>query len=225
MNFKILLAVLISFSLLQACSTTKNTSTFWISGYKTEADAGAGKMQALQVHRGENLRDVKWEYFYAPIEGFEFEEGYLQKITVKEEKLDPKTVPADASSIKYTLVKVLDKQKDIRTVLDGSWSLVKLNDAPLNRMVTIPTMDIDLSQKRISGNSGCNNYTGSIKKLTPSAIELSPLASTKKMCRNKNVEDEFNTAINTINTYQIKGNMVTFYDENSKKVLAFMKKD
>ena len=76
-------------------------------------------MPVLNIYKGENLNDPEWENFYANIEGFEFEEGYLQKIEVKEEKLDKSQVPADASTIKYTLVNVLEKQKDLRTELNG----------------------------------------------------------------------------------------------------------
>lgn len=48
-----------------------------------------------------------WEFFYSQIEGFAYEEGYEYVLEVKEEKL--KNVPADASSIKYTLVKQVSK--------------------------------------------------------------------------------------------------------------------
>lgn len=229
MNFKIIFSSLMALILLQSCATTKNTmndtTTFWVSGYKTEAAAGAGKMQVLNIHRGENLDNPQWEYFYANIDGFQFEEGYLQKIEVKEEKLDKSQVPADASSIRYTLLKVLDKQKDLRTELNGSWTLAQLNDHPLNRMVAVPTMTIDLSQKQISGNGGCNNFTGKIQNLTASNIDLGPVASTKKACLNKNVESEFNQALNRVNTFQIQGNNLTFYDEKGDEILSFLKVD
>ncbi|PHN02347.1 META domain-containing protein [Flavilitoribacter nigricans] len=227
MNFKIIFSSLMALILLQSCATTKkvadDTTTFWVAGYKTEASAGAGKMQVLNIHRGETLDNPQWEHFYANIEGFQFEEGYLQKIEVKAEKLDKSQVPADASSIKYTLVKVLDKQKDIRTVLNGEWTLMRLNDRPLNRMVVLPTMTIDLSQNLVAGNGGCNTFNGKIQELSASKIKLGPVVSTRKACMNKNVESEFNQALNTINTYQIAGNNLTFYDDSGKKVLAFIK--
>lgn len=227
MNLKILFSAICIFFIIQACSITKNTVTtnkeFWVSGFKTTADAGAGERQVLNVYRGNDLDNAKWENFYAPIEGFEFEKGYLQKIEVKETQLEKNSIPADASAIKYTLVKVLDKQKDLCDDLDGSWTLVRLNDKVLNIMVTIPTMSIDLSKMRISGNSGCNNFTGGIKMLSAAKINLSPLVSTKKMCNNKNVEDEFNVAINGITTFQLKGDMLTFFNKKGGKVLTFIK--
>lgn len=227
MNSKIIYAALFSLFMLQACSTTKDMagqeSVFWVSGYKTEASAGAGNREVINIHR-ENEPDASgWENFYANIEGFEFEEGYMQKIKVREEKLDKSQVPADGSSIKYTLVEVLDKRKDIRSELQGEWTLARLNAQPLNRMVVLPTMIIDLSGGQIGGNAGCNNYSGRIRELTASEIHLGPIAMTKKMCSNKNIEPEFSDALNSVNTYQIKDGMVSFYGSNGSEVLAFIR--
>ena len=66
-------------------------------------------MNCLQIKRAE---EEDWQYFYSQITGFDFEPGHLYKIEVQEEKLDPDQVPADASSIKYSLVSVLEKNVD-----------------------------------------------------------------------------------------------------------------
>ncbi|GAE83622.1 lipoprotein [Bacteroides reticulotermitis JCM 10512] len=52
---------------------------------------------------------TEWEYFYSNIEGFQYEPGYEFVLKVKEEKLE--NVPADASSIKYVLVKQISKEQ------------------------------------------------------------------------------------------------------------------
>ncbi|MBR9923312.1 MAG: META domain-containing protein [Bacteroidetes bacterium] len=227
MSVRIIFSSIVALFFLQSCSTPQQAenanSIFWVSGYKTEASAGAGKMQVLNVHRGEDLANPNWENFYAPIKGFEFEEGYLQKIEVSEKELDSSEVPADASSIEYTLIEVLDKQKDNRVELAGQWMLVKLNDAPLNRMVAVPTLQVDLTQKQISGNAGCNNFSGSIKALTNTSLELGQIASTKKMCVNKNIETEFLAALNDIHSFDMQGSTLTFLNEGREKVLAFIK--
>ena len=71
--------------LLNACSNSKN-KIFWVSGMKTECSGGAGKMQCLIVHKGKNLDEAIWENFYSPIEGFEFEEGFMKKLEIREER-------------------------------------------------------------------------------------------------------------------------------------------
>jgi glyoxylase-like metal-dependent hydrolase (beta-lactamase superfamily II) len=51
--------------------------------------------------------DSDWEFFYDQISGFKFEKGYEYKLKIKTTKI--KNPPADASSLKYTLIKVLEK--------------------------------------------------------------------------------------------------------------------
>lgn len=222
MNQTKLISILFLGIFLISCSTNKSR-VFWVSGIKTECSAGAGKMQCIYVHKGEHLDNANWENFYAKIEGFEFEDGYLQKIEVKETRLKDSKLPAVGSSLKYELVKVLDKKKDTRAELNGNWTLAKLNDTPINRMVVTPKMTIDLSKKIIFGNSGCNNYKGQIQSLSDSKITTGTIAGTKKACINKNVESDFYLAINSISTYVLNGENLNFYNERGKKTLGFIK--
>lgn len=96
---------------LSACASSQH-QIYWVSGSKAECSAGAGKMQCLRVSKNADLKQADWQYFYAPIEGFNFEKGFLKKIEVHASPLDPQTVPADASSIRYTLIKELEKMPD-----------------------------------------------------------------------------------------------------------------
>lgn len=208
--------------LLNSCSTDNN-KIFWVSGVKSDCTAGEAKMQCLNVHKGENIENASWENFYSSIEGFEYEEGYLHKIEVKESKIDESKVPADGESLKYELVKVIDKQKDMRTELNGDWVLYGLNDAPLTDVVNIPTMSIDLSKEMLSAFGGCNNFTAEIESLTSSQIQLRSIAQTNRACINENAETGFQAALNSIKAYQLKDDMLNFKDADGKNVLTFSK--
>ncbi len=231
MKYTIPFALYISIAILviSACFSSKNTNTtesiFWINSFKSEADIGAGKTDILSIYRGRDFNNPQWESFYPSIEGFEFEEGYFQRIKVSEKHLEKNQIPADASSIQYTLIEVLEKQKDLRINLNGNWILASINTAPINRMVIVPRININLPQKLISGNSGCNNFTASIQNLSGSNINLSEIASTKKMCINKNIEPDFLEALNHIYTYQIKDNHLNFLDPNGNKKLSFIRNE
>lgn len=50
-----------------------------------------------------------WTFFYGNIEGFEYEPGYEYVLEVKTEKVE--NPPADASSLKYSLVKIVSREK------------------------------------------------------------------------------------------------------------------
>jgi hypothetical protein len=66
---------------------------------------GVGPMKCMQVKSDPN---AEYEFFYSQIEGFEFEEGFEYELEVQ---VDPvANPPADASSLEYTLLRILNKQ-------------------------------------------------------------------------------------------------------------------
>ncbi|MDL1914306.1 MAG: DUF4377 domain-containing protein [Bergeyella sp.] len=113
----VLTLIVLSFLSYQ-CNSSKNSKQAAASSSK-EGDmktlivasevvdcSGVGKMKCLQVK--ENIED-NWELFYTGIEGFNHEPGYEYVLEVKVDTLQ--NVPADASSLKYTLVKEVSKTK------------------------------------------------------------------------------------------------------------------
>lgn len=216
-------AVILLIIMAQACSTPKKSSVFWVSGIKTECSAGAGKMNCLNVYRGDDLANSKWELFYAPIEGFQFEEGIMKKIEVNEEKLDGKPQPADASSIKYTLVKELEKQPDTRLLVSGNWIPSRINGSPIASPAAIPTMEVQLNSMQIAGSGGCNMYSGPIKKMMLGSIVLGNIVATQRACINDNVETAYFNALNATKLYKVSGSELIFFDESGKETLYFTK--
>ncbi|GAB3337361.1 hypothetical protein GCM10027299_48380 [Larkinella ripae] len=53
--------------------------------------------------------DTSWTYQYTRIEGFTYEAGYEYTLSIKRKRV--KNPPADASSIRYILVEILEKKK------------------------------------------------------------------------------------------------------------------
>ncbi len=92
-------------------STTTETRTFYVNHHKAECGAAALVM-CLQTKV--NLDD-NWLNFFDVIQGFDYEWGYTYKIEVKVETVE--NPPADASSLKYTLLSVLEKQQEPATTL------------------------------------------------------------------------------------------------------------
>lgn len=213
------LTLLFSAIIITSCGTQQK-NILWVNSQKVEC-YGVGKTQCMQVYKGEDLDNAKWELFYGQIEGFTFEEGYLTKLEIKEEQIE--NPPADASSTRVIMLKALEKIADYSANTNGSWVLTKLNDAPINKATKLPTLNINLSKMQVSGFGGCNTFSGAIKKLTHNSVGFGNLATTNKACANPNIEQEFYQALNSINTYQIKGNTFTLYNTDGKKVLAFMK--
>jgi heat shock protein HslJ len=211
--------------LVFACNPKQKTETFWVNSYRVDC-VGVGPMKCMLIQKGETLEEGEWQNFYSKIEGFEYEPGFIYKLKVKEEQLE--NVPADASSIKYILIEVLEKKEDNKLALNGSWDAVKINGSiiklPRSRGAgVIPQMQIDLAQMQISGIDNCNNFSGKINKLGDTNIELGQLARTQKMCPDMSISKAFNDALNGVKKYQWKDNNLLFTDEAGTELLEFSK--
>ncbi|KAB1160402.1 DUF4377 domain-containing protein [Tenacibaculum aiptasiae] len=67
---------------------------------------GVGTQKCLLV---KETTGKNWEYFYDNIEGFNYEEGFEYVLEVSEKEVSP--LPADASTVKIVLVKIVSKIK------------------------------------------------------------------------------------------------------------------
>ena len=65
---------------------------------------GVSMQQCMLIREDPNS---DWENFYDQIDGFEFQSGYEYKLKIKVTTIE--NPPADASSLKYSLVEILDK--------------------------------------------------------------------------------------------------------------------
>ncbi len=219
--------LLLSLVLLASCTCKKadNEYTYYVNSYTVDC-SGVGPMKCMLIQKGDNVVDDQWQTFYSKIEGFDYEPGFLYKLLVKEEKLE--NVPADASSIKYTLVKLLEKKRDASFYVNGIWDAVKIHGSiiKVKRIrggAVIPQIQIDIKNMRISGIDGCNNFTGTIKTVNDNNIELSQLAGTRKMCPDMATADIFNEAMTKVKTYKVTDNVLIFFDESGDEILEFSK--
>ncbi|REG87624.1 DUF4377 domain-containing protein [Winogradskyella sediminis] len=220
------LPIILFASFLSSCSATKETTaTYWVNSSKVNCDAGAGKTTCLQVSTTEHYDNAEWTNFYAPIEGFNFEPGYLQKIKVSETTLNTQTTPADASSISYKLIKVLEKKQDPKLALHDIWATTHINETPIESTSNVPTLEINTTEMRAYGTNGCNNYSGQIKNITANTIKFGAMASTRKMCMDMTIPDRFDKAFNTVSTYKKDGLHLILYNSTGDEVLRFKKVD
>ena len=99
---KFVIPVLISLLLLtKACSSQPGPDEYiyWVNSTKVPC-VGVAPTNCLQVFKGEILDPTEWEFFQAPIDGFEFEPGYLYKLLLREETLAGEELPADDGGVR-----------------------------------------------------------------------------------------------------------------------------
>lgn len=202
---------------------------YWVNSLKIPC-VGVGPTHCLQVYKGDELDPSEWESFFASIEGFDFESGYVYKLLVKESERDEAEVRTDASSMVYTLVRVLDKKKDPRLVLHHKWMLESLNGKTIARAadpeyLERPSLEIHVGEMRYSGTDGCNTYFGGIVELSEDILRLGIGAGTRKMCPDMEVPDEFNRTLPQVTSYKVKDLKLQLYDEEGKEVMQFQKTD
>ncbi len=211
-----------------SCTPSKNkTSVFWVNSVKVLADAGVAKRHCLQITKQDNLKNPQWETFYADIEGFKPKAGFFQKIEVLETELPEDKVPADTSSIKYTLVKVLEEKLDSKWRLNDIWALAAINGKKikLSKGQRRPQLAFDLGKMKVSGTDGCNQLMGGLESVTANKIKFAPLATTLMMCEDMTLPDTFMKALKEAKTYEIKELELLFYDADKKELLRLKKID
>ena len=186
---------------------------------------GVAPQKCMQVK--ENPED-EYILFYDQIEGFEYEEGFEYQLIISEEQVeDP---PADASSIKWTLVSVESKEPvaDSDTVqLEGTdWLLNSyLNQEgemvePLAGTYTSAYFE----DGQVNGKASCNGYFGGYQ-VEGNSISIGPLASTEMFCGNPpgvmDQEFAFLSAMGSAADYAIEGEQLFISDADGATILVF----
>lgn len=209
-------------------TSEKNTTEyiFWVNSLKAEC-AGAGPMQCLQIQTGDELTDAGWQLFYHTIKGFKYKQGYLYKIIVQEESIPPEKVPADASSKKYTLVKILEKKVDGKLRLYTIWVLESIKGEQLHvaQGQKRPRLEMNLKKMALMGNDGCNDFMGRIAIAGSEKLAFGRIAVTMKDCFDMDIPDRLHQHINNVRSYEIKGAKLYLFDSRGNELFRFQKTD
>ncbi|HEY8954931.1 META domain-containing protein [Chitinophaga sp.] len=185
-----------------------------------EPCTGVAPMECLQI---KGVNDTDWSNLYTNISGFKYTPGYRYKLRVRITQI--KNPPADGSSLKYTLTKVLEKKKIRNAGLSAAtgkkWVLVKMdNEAITDGAIW---MEFDPAQKRIHGKSGCNSMMGAYT-LSGNSITFSKTAGTLMACPDRDMMRRETTFMKQLGDqtfqYTISGQTVSLL-QNGNAILQF----
>jgi heat shock protein HslJ len=215
------LALLLLVMAIPIAGAENATEMIWYVGPEMAPCADVSTKMCMQVKESsqENYTVLNGE-----IEGFCYKPGFEYVIKVKEEPgLNP---PADVSSKNWTLVEVISKTGGATASnLEGaSWSL----DSYLNREgdteCLLPYTEITalFESGRVSGNGGCNSYTGSYVT-DGDNINISGVISTLMFCMDNisTQESDYFLNLNQAATYNISGNLLRVMDVNGTEILTY----
>ena len=91
------------------------------------------------------------------------------------------------------------------------WILYEINSKPVADFGTVrkPNLMLDGVRKRISGNDGCNSFSGRYEIQKDGSIGIGPLASTEMFCEGDRFSEPFYKVLNQIDRYHIKMGVLT----------------
>ena len=207
--------------------TQGSKHVYWINSTKASC-LGMAPAKCLQVQRSEMLDPAAWVSFHAPIKGFEYEPGYIYKLLVRERHLDPDSIPADASSIEYTLVEILERRQDMKLGINDTWVLLKIKEETLQAAVegiSPPHLEINVGEMRYLGKDGCNNFNGGIIELDERTVRFGIAAGTRMMCPDMKVPDLFNSTLPAVSSWEVKENMLHLFDDAGKELMQLKRTD
>ncbi len=176
-----------------AADADSDVRTMYVAHHQADC-VGVGPMKCMLV---KYAAEDDWTFFYDRIEGFEYEPGFEYELRVRTETVE--NPPADASSIRYILVELMSKTEPVddgaagSELVAGDWRLTGFSDAVLDEAGIDPTNALDAVANRgglsivfadgkVSGFSGCNQFTGSYTIEGGHSLSFGPLANTRKMC-------------------------------------------
>lgn len=162
-------------------------------------------------------------------EDMSIEQGLSKVLTT----VDNYTVNGNILSLNKARMAPLAKFKEVKQeaatkeqALDGTWELNYISGPRIafeglypNKK---PTITFDVSNKKINGNSSCNNYNGALK-LNGHDIGFGPIASTKMACEGSG-ESVFFKTLETVTKYDIQDNNTLHLIMGDIAVMRFTKK-
>ena len=98
--------------------------------------------------------------------------------------------------------------------LDGKWTVVQLNGEEVTGEKK-PYLSFSLADKRVTGNAGCNNISGSLEA-TRNELHFGAIAVTRMACPDMGIENELLELLNKseIDYRIVEGKLLLFQDRN-----------
>ncbi len=123
-----------------------------------------------------------------------------------------------------TATQQIEEKPDTPLQLQGEWNLQTLRGVAPATSIHLPTLEIDLKENRITGNSGCNNYFASIEHYSSTALSFSAIGATRMLCLSDNIENAYFQALQEVATYKIQANTLLLLNKQGEEVVKMIKK-
>lgn len=194
----------------------KTTETFIVGPAKVPC-TGVAPQDCLQVKKDSA---AAWENFYGNIDGFDYKPGYeyMLKVDVTENK----NAPADASSLRYTLKKILSKKQVamISDSLSGNFTITTF----AGKNVADRQMNIDFNAEtgQVYGKGVCNRFSGTFVT-NKNKIKFSQAATTRMLCQEPDLERAFFQQLNAVDEFKLIDGQLRLMQDGKPVMTATLK--
>jgi heat shock protein HslJ len=179
---------------------------------------GVGPQKCLLVKENP---DDDWTMYYDQIQGFDYEPGYEYELRIVEEEVE--NPPADASSIRWTLVEVVSKTRSLEGTI---WVLESYLNSEGVLVGPLPDSQVTavFQDGQIGGNASCNSYFGSYEADADGNLAIGALGMTEMFCMIDELmaqESDFLAALTSSASYLIAEDNLQIEDADGTEVLVF----
>lgn len=106
--------------------------------------------------------------------------------------------------------------------IDGEWKIEEVMGISVaGKTEEAAVVNFDTKENKVSGTAGCNRFTGGFKlgEEGKNSIKFSPLAATKMMCPDMEIEDKLFQAIDAARTVKVSKSEMSLRDAEGKPVV------
>lgn len=109
------------------------------------------------------------------------------------------------------------------TDLNGIWKLQSIDGKQVEADFAekIPTLEFDFATNKLTGNTGCNDYTSSFS-LEKDVLDIKPLVTTRMACENMKGETKFVKVFTGRTDLSLENNVLVLRKDN-KEIMTFTK--
>lgn len=116
-------------------------------------------------------------------------------------------------------------KKHVNTIADRYWKLAALQGTSIDSSQTGPKephIILHPIEEKISGNGGCNSFSGNYNLSGSNDVSFSQLASTRMACERALHENLFFSLLDSAQTFSLSGDTLTLYGSDSTEIIRFV---
>jgi heat shock protein HslJ len=191
--------------------------TIYVGPYQADC-VGVAPQKCLLVR--EKPED-DWTMHYDPIQGFDYEPGYEYELRIMEEKVE--NPPADASSIRWTLVEEVSKTRSLEGTI---WVLESYlnSEGVLVGPMSDSRATANFQAGQVGGNASCNSYFGGYELGEEGKLTVGALGMTEMYCMPEELmaqESDYLAALGRSASYLLADDNLQIEDADGKQILVF----